>query len=61
MQVLHNAFIEAILPGFDRAVRPNTITKTSGQDALSTRLLSVMGSRRCADQCIFPTISDSIR
>src|ERR1039458_6513243 len=27
MQVLHNAFIEAILPGFDRAVRPNTITK----------------------------------
>jgi hypothetical protein len=53
MQVLHNAFIEAILPGFDRAVRPNTITKTSGQDALSTRLLSVMDSRRCADSAYF--------
>jgi uncharacterized membrane protein YagU involved in acid resistance len=31
VQVLHNAFIEAILPGFDRAVRPNAVTKTSGQ------------------------------
>jgi hypothetical protein len=30
MQVLHNAFIEAILPGFDRAVRPNAATKTIG-------------------------------
>jgi hypothetical protein len=25
-QVLHNAFIQAILPGFDRAVRPNVIS-----------------------------------
>src|SRR5260370_20538926 len=31
MQGLHNAFIEAILPGFDRAVRPNAVTQTSGQ------------------------------
>jgi len=31
MQVLHNAFIEAILPGFDRAVRPNAATDTSAQ------------------------------
>ena len=31
MQVLHNAFIEAILPGFDRAVRPNAATDTSSQ------------------------------
>jgi uncharacterized membrane protein YagU involved in acid resistance len=30
-QVLHNAFIEAILPGFDRAVRPNAATHTSGE------------------------------
>jgi len=29
MQVLHNAFIEAILPGFDRAVRPNAASDTS--------------------------------
>jgi hypothetical protein len=28
-QVLHNAFIEAILPGFDRAVRLNAATHTS--------------------------------
>ncbi len=26
VQVLHNAFIEAILPGFDRAVQPNAAT-----------------------------------
>src|ERR1700730_335276 len=41
MQVLHNAFIEAILPGFDRAVRPNAVTATSGQAhrARSSRLL----------------------
>ena len=31
MQVLHNAFIEAILPGFDRAVRPDAATDTSRQ------------------------------
>ena len=31
VQVLHNAFIEAILPGFDRAVRPNATTDTSSQ------------------------------
>jgi hypothetical protein len=31
VQVLHNAFIEAILPGFDRAVRPNAVTDTSSQ------------------------------
>src|ERR1700693_1012306 len=27
-QVLHNAFIEAILPGFDRAVQPKATTDT---------------------------------
>jgi hypothetical protein len=31
MQVLHNAFIEAIVPGFDRAVRTNAATDTSRQ------------------------------
>jgi hypothetical protein len=30
MQVLHNASIEAILPGLDRAVRPNAATDTNG-------------------------------
>ena len=30
IQVLHNAFIKAILPGFDRAVRPNPASDTSG-------------------------------
>jgi len=30
-QVLHNAFIEAILPGFDRAARPNATTEISRQ------------------------------
>jgi hypothetical protein len=28
-EVLHNAFIKAIFPGFDRAVRPNAATHTS--------------------------------
>jgi hypothetical protein len=31
VQVLHNAFIEAILPGFDLAVRPNAVTNISSQ------------------------------
>ena len=31
VQVLHNAFIEAILPGFDRSVRPNLAPDTSKQ------------------------------
>jgi hypothetical protein len=31
VQVLHNAFIEAILPGFDRSVRPNVAPDTSRQ------------------------------
>jgi len=31
VQVLHNAFIEAILPGFDRAVRPNAAADVSTQ------------------------------
>src|SRR4029077_5227927 len=30
-QILHNAFIEAILPGFDRAVQPNPTSDTSRQ------------------------------
>lgn len=29
VEVLHNAFIQAILPGFDRAVRPNTVDGTN--------------------------------
>jgi hypothetical protein len=31
VQVLHNAFIEAILPGFDRAVQPNPATDVGTQ------------------------------
>jgi uncharacterized membrane protein YagU involved in acid resistance len=31
VQVLHNAFIEAILPGFDRSIRPNLAPDTSRQ------------------------------
>jgi hypothetical protein len=31
VQVLHNAFIEAIIPGFDRAVRPNAATEVGTQ------------------------------
>jgi hypothetical protein len=31
VQVLHNAFIEAILPGFDRAVRPNAAADVGTQ------------------------------
>jgi len=31
MEVLHNAFIKAILLGFDRAVRPNAATHTRRQ------------------------------
>src|SRR6266851_5697930 len=31
VQVLHNAFIEAILPGFDRAVRPNAAADAGTQ------------------------------
>jgi hypothetical protein len=31
VQVLHNAFIQAILPGFDRAVRTNTATDDGTQ------------------------------
>ena len=31
VQVLHNAFIQAILPGFDRAVRPNAASDISTQ------------------------------
>lgn len=29
VEVLHNAFIQAILPGFDRAIRPNTVDGTN--------------------------------
>ena len=39
MQVLHNAFIKAILPGFDREVRPNAATDTSGQAHRARSLL----------------------
>jgi hypothetical protein len=31
VQVLHNAFIQAILPGFDRAVSPGTSTDVGVQ------------------------------